>query len=77
MSGQKPNNPVTLMYGDEAGSITMLHFLNPLNSLFVSMKKDHVSRDNIQLILYSVSNKHISSQLYSRNWMENVTLLAF
>lgn len=57
-SGQKPNNPVTLMYGDEAGSITMFQFLSPLTSLFVSMKKDHVSRDNVQLILYSVS-KHM------------------
>ena len=45
-----PNNPemdTLLMFGDEAGGLTIVHFLQPLNSLF---DKDEVN--NVQCLFW-------------------------
>ncbi len=44
-----------VMYGDENGSVSILVFHNPEESLFVTESKDVVSAlEDIQMVLYSV-----------------------
>ena len=53
------------MYGDETGSISVLVFHNPQESLFVTESKDIVSAlEDIQMILFSVRHSTLHVHVY-------------